>query len=275
MSIDTKKHTSIAPGEQPSRAALAAALLSINDVVPVANATEQTQIATALGGAPVLGSAPLTTARQDAPGLHRIEIGYGASFVPASGVLHFTSNGSRDTWTAANSSLLVAGDVCVVGAEDQRWSGAAWIPRLISGRVKRSAVSTIFTPSSNVWVMLTGANLWQVDQPAGGGLAPFDGTWVVPTSGVYDVEAQVWAGVAVNAILILKKNSASTDMSGMIAAQSGAGAGGVTILSLRSRVRLNQADVLRLAFYATTGGIPWNTDSESSFFGLQYVEPLR
>lgn len=127
MSIDTKKHTSIAPGEVPSRAGLAAAILSINDVVPVANATEQAQIATALGGAPVLGTTPLTTARADAAGLHRIEIGYGATFVPASGVLHFTTDTARDSWTTSYSSLLVAGDVCVSNGRTGFWNGSQWV----------------------------------------------------------------------------------------------------------------------------------------------------
>lgn len=127
MSTDLKKHTSIAAGEKPTRAGLAAAILSVNDIVPVANATEQSQLATALGGAPVLGTTPLTTARADAPGLHRIEIGYGAAFVPASGVLHFTTDTARDTWTSSNSGLLVAGDVCVSNGRSGFWNGTAWV----------------------------------------------------------------------------------------------------------------------------------------------------
>jgi hypothetical protein len=131
VSTDIKKHTSIAAAEKPTRAALAAAFLSINDIVPVANGTEANQVAAAIvaaGGS--LSSTPLAVRRADAPGLHSIELTTdGASWAPASGVLHFSTLSARDTWTTSYSSLLVTGDRCVVGGTTEfRWRYGGWVP---------------------------------------------------------------------------------------------------------------------------------------------------
>ncbi|MBQ9916090.1 MAG: hypothetical protein IJO71_02690 [Microbacterium sp.] len=131
MALDSKKHATLAPGEAPSRAGLAKSLLSVNDIVPVANATEQAQVVDALSATdfPVTSSRPLTTARGDARGLHTIEVSRGDGvFIPASGVPSFTSKANADTWAAAHSSLLNVGDRCVAGPADFRWDGAAWRP---------------------------------------------------------------------------------------------------------------------------------------------------
>ncbi|WP_295837402.1 hypothetical protein [uncultured Microbacterium sp.] len=128
MSVDAKKHQTVAAGEAPKRGALAAAILSINDAVPVANVTEQKQIATALkdGGAD-LAKTPLTTMRADAPALHRLEYTYdGDVFLPASGVLHFATESAANTWGQANSALLSVGDRCYVGSTAYVWQGTKW-----------------------------------------------------------------------------------------------------------------------------------------------------
>jgi len=129
VSTDVKKHTSIAAGEVPSRASLASSILSINDIIPVANATEAGQVATAAASAgQVLSSAPITVSRADAPGLHRIELSTdGTNWRPASGVLHFTNDTARDSWTTTNSALLSVNDVCVSNGFNGYWNGSAWV----------------------------------------------------------------------------------------------------------------------------------------------------
>lgn len=145
MSTDAKKHTTIAPGENPNRAALAAAILSINDVVPVANATEAAQIAATLEAAGQnFATAPLTVSRADAPALHRIETTYdGDSWMPASGVLHFANDGARDAWTTSFASFLSAGDTCVSAGVDYRWNGTAWVAAIGVMSVKRGATQSL------------------------------------------------------------------------------------------------------------------------------------
>lgn len=134
MSIDQKKHTSIAAGEAPKQGALAKALLSINDVVPTANATEQAQILEALSGTefPVTPARPLATTRADARPLHQIEVSRGGAFVPTSGVLSFATKSAADTWAQANAALLTPGDRCVAGSADYRWDGGAWRPAIVA-----------------------------------------------------------------------------------------------------------------------------------------------
>lgn len=134
MATDVKKHTTFAAGEVPKRqvsggAGLADTVLSINDVVPCANATEQEQIGSGLASTsyPVGPSRPLTTVRADARPLHQVEVSRdGTVFVPTSGVLMFASTSARDTWTSANSGLLSTGDLCVIGALQYRWDGSGW-----------------------------------------------------------------------------------------------------------------------------------------------------
>lgn len=128
MSTDIRKHTSIAAGEQPSRAALAAAFLSISDIVPVANATEANQIAAALIAAGQnLATTPLTVRRADAPGMHSIEVTKdGTNWAAASSIQHFTTTAARDSWTTTNSVLLTAGDTCWVVGTQYSWNGTAW-----------------------------------------------------------------------------------------------------------------------------------------------------
>lgn len=135
MATDVKKHTTFAAGEVPKRsvaggAGLTDAILSVNDLVPTANATEQTQVAAGLASTsyPVGPTRPLATTRADARPLHQLEISRdGNVFVPISGVLSFATVAARDSWTSANSALLSPGDKCVTGGWDARWNGSRWI----------------------------------------------------------------------------------------------------------------------------------------------------
>ncbi|MFJ2535849.1 hypothetical protein [Microbacterium maritypicum] len=139
MATDAKKHTTIAAGEKPTRAVLASAILSINDIIPVANSTEATQVVLALVAlGQSIASTPVTVARADARGLHRIEITYdpaGLVWMPASGVLNFTTKTAADNWGAANPALLTAGDRCTIAGVEYRWSGSLWYQPHAGGRI--------------------------------------------------------------------------------------------------------------------------------------------
>ncbi len=142
MATDIKKHVSPAAGEVPSRAQLAGMILSANDVIPVANATEQAQVITALNSAGVgpTSSRPILFSRADAPGLHRIEYTFdGVVFVPTSGVPRFADLPAATAWAAANGALLTAADRCVAGGVEYRWTGTVWVPT--TGAINPTAVT--------------------------------------------------------------------------------------------------------------------------------------
>lgn len=130
MATDAKKHSTIAAGEKPTRAALAAAILSINDVIPVANSTEATQVVVALAAlGQTIASFPVVVARADARGAHRLEVTYdqnGLVWMPLSGVLSFATKTAADNFGAANPSLLTVNDECRVGSATYLWTGTAW-----------------------------------------------------------------------------------------------------------------------------------------------------
>lgn len=164
MSTDVKKQTSFAAGETPTRAAFAAAVLSISGVVPATNATDQAQIVSGLASTayPVGSTRPLTTTRGDAPALHQVEVSRdGTVFVPQSGVLHFASDSARDTWTTSNSSLLVAGDRCVSASVEFAWNGTVWVWSGVGGAhwVARRTTAYTLTVGDLAWdnTLLEGA----------------------------------------------------------------------------------------------------------------------
>lgn len=104
--------------------------LTINDVVPVANVSDRTQLVSDLNGAGVgpSSSRPLVVARADAPGLHRVEITFdGSVWLPVSGTLRFASTGAMNSFGTANGSLLSVGDEAWVGSTRYVWSGSAFV----------------------------------------------------------------------------------------------------------------------------------------------------
>lgn len=102
---------------------------SINDVVPVANATERSALVSDLTSAGVGPSStkPLVVTRADNPGLHRLEYTYdGTNWLPGSGVLHFADLDAANTWALTNGSLLTIGDRAIIETSDARWAGGTW-----------------------------------------------------------------------------------------------------------------------------------------------------
>lgn len=238
MAVDVKKHTSPAAGELPSRAALAAGLLSINDIIPVANTTEANQVAAAVAATgQSLATKPVTVSRADARGLHRVEYSYdGSVWIPLSGVLSFASKAAADTWGAANSALLSPEDVCTVGSDRYVWLDNAWVLTTARAIVRRAASQSL--PSGNFSVITMDtvvdtnpSSMWAVGQPSrvvapatalylvtggggiiGGGAGRVaarilkNGTaWPVGGS-LFPTGAAVDAGAVVHAVIPLAKN---------------------------------------------------------------------
>jgi len=131
MAENARKHTVPAGNETnvTRQTIFESALQSINDVIPVANTTERSQVvadlvAEGVGPAP---SRPVIVIRGDAPGLHRIEYSTdGTVWLPASGVLTFASKALADSWATANGGLLAVNDIARIGSIDYRWTGTAW-----------------------------------------------------------------------------------------------------------------------------------------------------
>lgn len=194
MGLDAKKHTSFAAGEAPTRAALAAALFSIDDIIPVATATEAGQVATAVAAAgQTLATNPVFVSRADARGLHRIEYSYdGTVWIPFSGILEFASTGDRDTWTSANSAYLSVADRCIVGGVTYGWSGSSWLRVVDSAKyIARAAPSGV--ASSPTLAVITGLSV-VVDN---GAFTYSTGVFTCVIAGRYDLTLVVgWAANA-------------------------------------------------------------------------------
>lgn len=269
MSTDAKKHTSLAAGEVPSRAALAASILSINDVVPVANLTEATQVAAALA---LLGQSfatqPLLVARADARGLHRVEITYnGTDFQAVSGVPSFPNKAAADTFGSANSALLSIGDRCVASGVVYRWSGSAW--HGLSARMKRAAVAKSI--NNTTWNQtLSTSNLWTEDwrEP---GIAAYSDGWTIPFAGEWEIDfGAVFSGATDIGIAINKTTIAGVaDLVGYASGPTGASPVGMP--QAIKRLRLASGDVVRLFGAAVPASVTWDQAVALSWFGIKFV----
>lgn len=130
--VNARKHVTPAGTDQSvTRATIFESFgQSINDVIPVANATERAQVIanlTAAGQGPS-STHPVVVIRADARGMHRLEYTYdGSVFLHASSVLSFPDRATADSWASANGGYLVTGDRAVVGGADARWNGSGWI----------------------------------------------------------------------------------------------------------------------------------------------------
>ncbi len=192
----------------------------------------------------------------------------------AGGVVPFIKLADLNLWTPPQALQLAAvfGDSTNNG--HYQYLGGSWQPLGHAlgwgGSVKRGAG----TPNLGaVWNILNTAAYWTTDQAALG-VAPFNGAWVAPIDGVYDVELQVATTTAVNGFVAIKRNSTSADAVNAIAINSFLGNANLGSGYVRRRVRLAAGDSLVAAIYCTAA-TAWNTAAENSFFGIRYVEPLR
>lgn len=175
MATDAKKHTTIAAGETPTRAVLAAAILSIKDVIPVANVTERGQVAAAIAAVAGAISAtnPVVVLRADAPTYAALEYTInGTTWFAVSGYSE-TAIGTSVTpvpganYTLSNNNLYIRNGFLLGSIDFTRTSGTVshgdTIMTLPAGArpITESAVATIMTPSPAVFqdvaVSATGA----------------------------------------------------------------------------------------------------------------------
>jgi hypothetical protein len=132
MAENARKHTIPGPGDTSiSRATIFETFPNtINDIVPVANATERAQVVAALVAAGVgpTTTKPLFVSRADAPGLYRLEVTFdGTVFMPVAGGLRFTDVAAANSFGTAYPGLLNSGDRARVGSAWYVWSGSAWV----------------------------------------------------------------------------------------------------------------------------------------------------
>lgn len=255
MATDIKKHTTIAPGENPTRAAIAAAILSINDVIGVADLTERAQLVSALNSAGIGPSAtrPLVVFRANAPGLHKIESSVdGTIFTPASGVLQFATKGDADTWGTSNASYLSTGDTCVAAGRTYTWSGK-WYP-LVPMIDLISGATITATASFNI-------NSWYT--PGNGGSFADDGFAYDSSSGDvtcqragrYSIDARIaiQSGTSARIQFYIIRNSQPTDI---LAQDSVVPTSDATVAKLSvASVSLSAGDKVRLWVPSATTGL--------------------
>jgi hypothetical protein len=186
------------------------------------------------------------------------------------GTVLFRTTAERDLFTAADGTGALLIDTGAV----QLRSGGTWVPvggAMPGGRIKRSATAAVFT--SSVWTICSAMTYWATDQPATG-ITAFNGLWTCALAGVYEVEGGILMDSAVNAIIAIKKNDVNPSVGGIVAAVSAVGLGGLTVGTVKARVRLSVGDTLTLAVFPSATAT-WSTAADASFFGLRYVEPLR
>jgi hypothetical protein len=202
---------------------------------------------------------------------------WNASFTAApGGHVEFLTLAALYAWTPADPAQLatVTSDPTVANNGDYRWTGTAWVAtRLnIGASVKRSGTAATF--SAGAWTQLTNAAYWVTDQPAAG-MTAFNGTFVAPVAGLYDVRAGIQLDTAVSAILALKKNDGGGSALGTIAQGGATGFANDTSIQTSKLVRLNAGDYVAAAIYCSAAAT-WNTNyPDSSYFAIRYVEPLR
>lgn len=156
----------------------------------------------------------------------------------------------------------------------QIWRAGAWasignrFP--VRGAVRRKPVSSSI--AGNAWAALTDPAQWEAETPPQG-LPAFNGTWVIPVTGRYRVEAGIQVGAAVPIILGVGRNNAAPGL-GMIFSGTFSGTAGWTAGSIIRTVLLQANDVLRLHFYGTyAGGAGWTTEN-TSWFNVELVEQI-
>lgn len=274
MSVDLKKHASIAAGEKPTRAALAAAILSINDIIPVANGTEANQVAAALSAAGQnLATTPVFVSRADARGLHKVEYSFnGTLWFPFSGVLSFPSRSAADTWGTANSGLLTVGDKAWVGSSELTWWGTAWGGRDLA--IMRRT-NTALTAPNGAYGNLSATAAWT---STGGDLrgCTYSNGITVATPGWWEVFWTLWVNASSPAGFIGIGVNASSPGGDTLHALGPVVSGAICAGSATGRVKLAAGDVLTLWGFGSGATMPIRAvtaGTEPPHWGARWIEP--
>lgn len=260
MATDVKKHTTIAAGEKPTRAALAAGFLSVNDVIPVASSTEATQLVVALAAqGQSIATYPVVVSRADARGMHRTEICYdpaGLVWAPLSGVLTFGTKSAADSWAASSGGLLTVGDECRVGASRYTWTGSAWRPAI--PRFVARGGNTQNAPGGGGWGVVAQAFTSPQVNDLGTWDAP-NGALTIAQGGWYDLIGSVtYTASNTPGAVQITKNSASPDGATTTIAATQIGGGGIALSAVTSH-QLAAGDVIRILTYFAVGAAISNT----------------
>lgn len=179
-------------------------------------------------------------------------------------------------WIVCAVSSIGEGDPTVQAALVDSVNG---LLQRVGGSVKRSATSRTFV--ANSWYVLDTAADWAVDLAAEGGMAAFNGTWVVPETGIYAIDATVSFGASINLLLAVKVNSAAANLAGGILIDSGVGTAFFTGVSVSGERPLTAGDVLRVAVFPNgyAGSASWNTNGSvdapiAGYFGIRKVSDV-
>jgi hypothetical protein len=275
VSTDLKKHASIAAGEKPTRSALAAAFLSINDIIPVANGTEANQVAAALSSnGQNLATTPVFVSRADARGLHRVEYSFnGTVWLPYSGVLSFPSRAAADTWGSANSALLTVGDKAWVGNSELTWWGTAWGERALA--IMRRTNAALVAPNGS-YGDLSATAAWT---STGGDLrgCTYANGITVTLPGWYEAFWTVWmTGSVPKGLMGIAVNAATTPGGDSLYALGPIVSGVISTGSASSKVKLAAGDKLTLWGYGDGGTMtlrPTAAGTEPPQWGVRWIEP--
>lgn len=269
MSTDVKKHTNFAAGEKPSRAALAAAILSINDVIPVANATEATQVAVAIAqSGQNLATTPVVVSRADAPALNRIEYTYdpaGLVWLPASGTLDFATVAAANAWASSNGGLLVVDDRCRINGVQYRWTGTAWA--VVNARLGVRRTTAAQAISNTAYQNVSAAANWAEEFRSG--LDVYADGITVPVAGEYEISyaisatQNIFTGISVN-----KDAVALADLS---IPATGVLAQGIATATASAKITLPAGAKIRIWAIASAAGATMRTEAGLSYFQAQLI----
>lgn len=140
-------------------------------------------------------------------------------------------------------------------------------------KIIRTGTSGQFSGGS--WTVLNNGALWAVDQTAAG-VTVNNGVVTVALAGLYEASGAVMLDTTCTASLIVKKNSTTSDTTGIVGGGSNTGAQNFTIATCPpTPVKLAANDTLALAVLPSVAA-QWSNDKlAASFFSVRYVEPAR
>lgn len=277
MASNARKHTIPAGADKSFNRAMLFETFgnSINDVIPVANATDRAQVVSDLAAKGVGPTAadPLVVIRGDAPGLHRVEYSYdGSVWLPASGVLEFASKAAADGWGSANGGLLGVGDTCRIGGVEYVWWGTKWERRPL---VVMRRTSTALAAASGQYTDLSASTGWSDTNGILVG-ATYSNGITVGVPGWYDVFwSMKGADGSALGLVGISVNAASGIGAEALHALAHMVSNVIVVGGQVARVKLAAGDVLRIFGYGIGGvmSIRAATGFEPTHWGCRWVAP--
>lgn len=179
----------------------------------------------------------------------------------------FRTRSDMNQWTAAapgQQAIVFADTGMPIGRYE--WTGLAWAnPGLIIAAAARSGVTVNM---GNTWNLLTTAAWWTTVQ--NNGFNTFDGTWVAPINGWYDITAGLFLTTSANYIITVSKNNTSASDAGAIMRGQANGFANEGAPTVQKIAHLNAGDVLRLLCYSSATAA-WATQTDGSWFVVRLI----